>query len=160
MTLFASLLVTAGTKPTPLQSLVTFLWNIALSGILCVLGLLITVPLKTAVTRRLEEQEDQANLRTLAVRASYALRDLIKDLAAGVYILAEHQFQIGDQITISSSTGKGDAHQHAGHGAAPGHRRSHDHPQRPFPRSKCAQQYPLHRRARRHYRDLCPGGLR
>jgi small-conductance mechanosensitive channel len=36
---------------------------------------------------------------------TFALRDLIKDLVAGVFILAERPFQIGDQITISSSTG-------------------------------------------------------
>jgi small-conductance mechanosensitive channel len=36
---------------------------------------------------------------------TFALRDLIKDLVAGVFILADHPFQIGDEITISSSTG-------------------------------------------------------
>jgi small-conductance mechanosensitive channel len=36
---------------------------------------------------------------------TFALRDLIKDLVAGVFILADRPFQIGDEITISSSTG-------------------------------------------------------
>ena len=36
---------------------------------------------------------------------TFALRDLIKDLVASVFILAERPFQIGDEITISSSTG-------------------------------------------------------
>jgi small-conductance mechanosensitive channel len=137
VTLLATLLGTPGAKLTPFQSVVTLLWNIAESGIVCVLGLMIAGWLKTLVDRRLEEQEIDANARVLLVRASYAglliivffvvlliwdvqialpvtiltgvltfaLRDLIKDLVAGVYILAEQQFHIGDQITISSSTG-------------------------------------------------------
>ena len=36
---------------------------------------------------------------------TFALRDLIKDLVSGVFILADRPFQIGDQITISSQTG-------------------------------------------------------
>jgi len=36
---------------------------------------------------------------------TFALRDLIKDLVAGVFILADRPFQIGDEITISSFTG-------------------------------------------------------
>lgn len=135
--LFATLQGGAGGKPTPLQGALTLFWNIALSGIICVLGLMIAAPLKTALTRKLEEQGVEVNLRTLIVRSGYALllviiffvvlliwdvqvalpvavvtgvltfalRDLIKDLVAGVYILAEHQFQIGDQISISASRG-------------------------------------------------------
>ena len=37
---------------------------------------------------------------------TFALRDLIKDLVSGVFILADRPFQIGDQITISSFTGE------------------------------------------------------
>ena len=37
---------------------------------------------------------------------TFALRDLIKDLVSGVFILADRPFQIGDEITISSSTGE------------------------------------------------------
>jgi small conductance mechanosensitive channel len=36
---------------------------------------------------------------------TFVLCDLIKDLVAGVFILADRLFQIGDEITISSSTG-------------------------------------------------------
>src|SRR6266700_7512491 len=36
---------------------------------------------------------------------TFALRDLIKDLVADVFMLADRPFQIGDEITISSSTG-------------------------------------------------------
>jgi small-conductance mechanosensitive channel len=36
---------------------------------------------------------------------TFALRDLIKDLVSGVFILADHPFQIGDQVTITSQTG-------------------------------------------------------
>jgi hypothetical protein len=61
---------TPGNKPTPLESLVNVLWNVAITGVL-----------------------------------TFALRDLIKDLVAGVFILADRPFQIGDEITISSSTG-------------------------------------------------------
>jgi mechanosensitive ion channel-like protein len=61
---------TPGNKPTPLESLVNVLWNLAVTGVL-----------------------------------TFALRDLIKDLVAGVFILADRPFQIGDEITISSSTG-------------------------------------------------------
>ena len=123
--------------PTPLQGVIALLWNTVFSGIVCVLVLMIVAPIKTAISRKLEEQGVEVNLRVLVVRAYYALvlaviflavlliwdvqialpvtiitgvltfalRDLIKDQVAGVYILAEHQFQIGDQITISSSTG-------------------------------------------------------
>ena len=137
MTPFVALLGGPGTQPTPLAGVVTLTWKIALSGIVCLLGLLVAAPLRTAVTGKLEKQEVQVNLRTLVARACYALillavffavlliwdvqialplavitgvltfalRDLIKDVIAGVYILAEHQFQLGDQITISSYTG-------------------------------------------------------
>ena len=37
---------------------------------------------------------------------TFALRDLIKDLVSGVFILADRPFEIGDEITISSSTGE------------------------------------------------------
>jgi small-conductance mechanosensitive channel len=136
-TLFATLLGAPSNKLTLFQSVVSILWYLALTGIICVLGLLIAEQLKTTFSRRLEEQEVEANLRALIVRASYALvlvivfvavltiwdvqialpitiivgvltfalRDLIRDLVAGVYILAERQFQIDDQITISTSEG-------------------------------------------------------
>ncbi len=128
---------TPGNKPTPLESLVNVLWNVAVTGLLGVLGFLIAGQIKAALDRRLEQQDVTINLRTLIGRACYvlvlvvtffviltiwnvqialpvaiitgvltfALRDLIKDLVAGVFILADRPFQIGDEITISSSTG-------------------------------------------------------
>lgn len=135
--LFALLLGTLSTQPTVFQRVVSLLWGLALTGTICVLGLMIAEYFKTVLSRNLEEQQVEANLRTLAVRASYAfvlvlvllavlmiwdvqialpitiivgvltfaLRDLIRDQIAGVYILAERQFQIGDQVTISSFEG-------------------------------------------------------
>jgi small conductance mechanosensitive channel len=136
-TLFALLLGTLSTQPTLFQSAVSVIWYLALTGTICALGLLSAEYLKTTLSRRLQEQEVEANLRALAGRASYALvlvlvflavlmiwdvqialpitiivgvltfalRDLIRDLIAGIYILLERQFQIGDQITISSFEG-------------------------------------------------------
>ena len=135
--LFALLLGTLSTQPTVFQRVVNLLWGLALTGTICIVGLMIAEYFKTVLSRNLEEQQVEANLRTLAVRASYAfvlvlvflavlmiwdvqialpitiivgvltfaLRDLIRDQIAGVYILAERQFQIGDQVTISSFEG-------------------------------------------------------
>ena len=124
---------TPGNKPTPLESLVNVLWNVAVTGLLGVLGFLIAGQIKATLDRRLEQQDVTINLRTLIGRACYvlvlvvtffviltiwnvqialpvaiitgvltfALRDLIKDLVAGVFILADRPFQIGDEITIT-----------------------------------------------------------
>lgn len=47
-----------------------------------------------------------ALLGALAVALSLSLQDVLKNLVAGVYLLLEHPFLIGDSITISTYTGK------------------------------------------------------
>ena len=41
----------------------------------------------------------------LTVAVTFAIQDILKDLVAGMYILVEHPFHIGDQITTASYTG-------------------------------------------------------
>jgi small-conductance mechanosensitive channel len=135
--LFAVLLGFAGNEPTALQSIVNLFWKVTITGLLGLLGLIIAGQIKEAITRRLEQQVVDVNLRTLIGRAGYslvlvgvffvalwiwdvqialpvaiisgvltfALRDLIKDVVSGVFILADRPFQIGDEITINSFTG-------------------------------------------------------
>lgn len=122
---------------TSFQNVINTLWNISLTGFICLLGLIVAGRLKIAVVQRLDEQQAAINLRALMGRAVYvlvliavffivlsiwnvqaalpaavvtgvltfALQDLIKDLVAGTYILAEHQFQIGDDIEINKLEG-------------------------------------------------------
>ncbi|MFL5655462.1 MAG: mechanosensitive ion channel family protein [Ktedonobacteraceae bacterium] len=45
-----------------------------------------------------------AVLGTLTVAIVFAIQDILKDLVAGFYILMEHPFHIGDQITIGDET--------------------------------------------------------
>lgn len=47
-----------------------------------------------------------ALLGALAVALSLSLQDVLKNLVAGVYLLLEHPFLIGDAITISTFTGE------------------------------------------------------
>ncbi len=47
-----------------------------------------------------------ALLGALAVALSLSLQDVLKNLVAGIYLLLEHPFLIGDSITISTYTGK------------------------------------------------------
>ena len=42
----------------------------------------------------------------LTVAFTFAIQDILKDLVAGLYILIERPFLLGDQITISTYTGK------------------------------------------------------
>ncbi len=42
----------------------------------------------------------------LTVAVTFAIQDILKDLVAGMYILVEHPFHIGDQITTASYTGQ------------------------------------------------------
>lgn len=42
----------------------------------------------------------------LTVAFTFAIQDILKDLVAGMYILAEHPFHIGDQITTANYTGQ------------------------------------------------------
>ncbi len=42
----------------------------------------------------------------LTVAFTFAIQDILKDLVAGMYILVEHPFHIGDQITTASYTGQ------------------------------------------------------
>ncbi len=44
-------------------------------------------------------------ISALAVASAFAIQDILKDLVAGLYILVEHPFHIGDQITTASYTG-------------------------------------------------------
>lgn len=46
-----------------------------------------------------------ALLGALAVALSLSLQDVLKNLVAGIYLLLEHPFLIGDSITISTYTG-------------------------------------------------------
>jgi len=45
-----------------------------------------------------------AVIGTLTVAFTFAIQDILKDLVAGFYILMEHPFHIGDQITIGDET--------------------------------------------------------
>src|SRR5437588_2012167 len=45
-----------------------------------------------------------AVLGTLTVAVAFAIQDILKNLVAGFYILMEHPFHIGDQITIGDET--------------------------------------------------------
>lgn len=47
-----------------------------------------------------------ATLGILSVLVTVAIQDILKDLVAGFYILLERPFYIGDQVTISTYTGK------------------------------------------------------
>ncbi|HEX6800110.1 MAG TPA: mechanosensitive ion channel family protein [Ktedonobacterales bacterium] len=47
-----------------------------------------------------------ALLGALAVALSLSLQDVLKNLVAGIYLLLEHPFLIGDSITISTYTGE------------------------------------------------------
>jgi small-conductance mechanosensitive channel len=47
-----------------------------------------------------------AVLGTLTVAVSFSIQDILKDLVAGVYILLERPFFIGDQISTEEYTGK------------------------------------------------------
>lgn len=42
----------------------------------------------------------------LTVAFTFAIQDILKDLVAGMYILVEHPFHIGDQITTANYTGE------------------------------------------------------
>lgn len=42
----------------------------------------------------------------LTVAITFAIQDILKDLVAGMYILVEHPFHIGDQITTANYTGQ------------------------------------------------------
>lgn len=42
----------------------------------------------------------------LTIAFTFAVQDILKDLVAGMYILAEHPFHIGDQITTANYTGQ------------------------------------------------------
>lgn len=47
-----------------------------------------------------------AVLGTLTVAVTFAIQDILKDLVAGLYLLVEHPFRIGDQITTMDRTGR------------------------------------------------------
>jgi small-conductance mechanosensitive channel len=47
-----------------------------------------------------------AVLGTLTVAITFSIQDILKDLVAGLYILLEHPFFIGDQISTDKYTGK------------------------------------------------------
>lgn len=47
-----------------------------------------------------------AVLGTLTVAITFSIQDILKDLVAGIYILLEHPFFIGDQISMDQYTGK------------------------------------------------------
>lgn len=47
-----------------------------------------------------------AVLGTLTVAITFSIQDILKDLVAGIYILLEHPFFIGDQISTADYTGK------------------------------------------------------
>lgn len=47
-----------------------------------------------------------AVLGTLTVAITFSVQDILKDLVAGLYILLEHPFFIGDQISTDQYTGK------------------------------------------------------
>lgn len=47
-----------------------------------------------------------ALLGALSVALSFALQDVLKNLVAGVYLLIEHPFVIGDRITVTTFTGE------------------------------------------------------
>lgn len=47
-----------------------------------------------------------AVLGTLTVAVTFSVQDILKDLVAGLYILVEHPFFIGDQINSAGYTGK------------------------------------------------------
>jgi small-conductance mechanosensitive channel len=47
-----------------------------------------------------------AVLGTLTVAITFSIQDILKDLVAGIYILLEHPFFIGDQISTDKYTGK------------------------------------------------------
>ena len=47
-----------------------------------------------------------AVLGTLTVAITFSVQDILKDLVAGLYILVEHPFFIGDQINTASYTGQ------------------------------------------------------
>lgn len=44
-------------------------------------------------------------ISALTVAFTFAIQDILKDLVAGLYILVEHPFHIGDQITTATYTG-------------------------------------------------------
>jgi small conductance mechanosensitive channel len=47
-----------------------------------------------------------AVLGTLTIAVTFSVQDILKDLVAGLYILVEHPFFIGDQISTASYTGQ------------------------------------------------------
>jgi small-conductance mechanosensitive channel len=47
-----------------------------------------------------------AVLGTLTVAITFSIQDILKDLVAGIYILMEHPFFIGDQISTGQYTGQ------------------------------------------------------
>lgn len=47
-----------------------------------------------------------AVLGTLTIAVTFAIQDILKDLVAGMYILVEHPFVIGDQISTATYTGQ------------------------------------------------------
>jgi small conductance mechanosensitive channel len=47
-----------------------------------------------------------AVLGTLTVAITFSVQDILKDLIAGIYILLEHPFFIGDQISTANYTGQ------------------------------------------------------
>ncbi|HEY0757548.1 MAG TPA: mechanosensitive ion channel domain-containing protein [Ktedonobacteraceae bacterium] len=47
-----------------------------------------------------------AVLGTLTIAITFSVQDILKDLVAGLYILVEHPFFIGDQINTASYTGQ------------------------------------------------------
>jgi small conductance mechanosensitive channel len=47
-----------------------------------------------------------AVISALAVAGAFAIQDILKDLVAGLYILSERPFHIGDEISTANYTGK------------------------------------------------------
>lgn len=47
-----------------------------------------------------------AVLGTLTIAVAFSIQDILKDLVAGMYILVEHPFLIGDQISTATYTGR------------------------------------------------------
>lgn len=47
-----------------------------------------------------------ALIGALSVALSFALQDVLKNLVAGVYLLVEHPFVLGDRITVATFTGE------------------------------------------------------
>jgi small-conductance mechanosensitive channel len=45
-------------------------------------------------------------ISALSVAVAFAIQDILKDLVAGLYILFERPFHIGDQITVANYTGR------------------------------------------------------